>query len=101
MTPDVLPLAAIVKARREQLALSLRGLDKLSGVSYSTIANIEAGKTKRPGEDVLRGLAAGLDMPVSKLREAANVPTTWDGVPSAGEGAGVDGEAAEGGPCPG
>jgi transcriptional regulator with XRE-family HTH domain len=70
-----LALAQLVRTRREELGLSYRGLDRLSGVAYSTIANIESGKTRRPDDRILNGLAVGLDLPVSRLRQAVDVPT--------------------------
>lgn len=67
-------LPQLIRGRREELGLSLRRLGQLSGVSYSTIANIELGKTRHPGDDILRGLALGLDKPLSELRRAADLP---------------------------
>ncbi len=59
-----------VKARREALGLTIRRLAVKSGISPSTISDIERG-TKSPTVSTLSILAKALGVPISALVEAA------------------------------
>lgn len=69
-------LGARIRARREELQLSLQGLaDQTRGVvSKSTLSGIENGQTPNPGLDKLRALAGALGWTLDEL----------DGVPASG-----------------
>jgi transcriptional regulator with XRE-family HTH domain len=62
-------VAEAIKARREQLGLTLRALASRSGVSPSMISDVERG-AKSPTIATLSALAAALEMPVSALVES-------------------------------
>lgn len=59
-------VARAIKQRREQLQLTLRDLASRSGVSASTISDIERG-AKSPTISTLDGLAQALGLPMSAL----------------------------------
>jgi transcriptional regulator with XRE-family HTH domain len=63
-----------VKARREELNLTLRALASRSGISSSMISDIERGE-KSPTISTLSALAAALGTPISVLVDRP-VPTT-------------------------
>lgn len=69
-------LPELVAARRRELGLSYRDVSAGSGglVSYSRVATIEAGEVSEISDRVLEGLAAGLDLSLSRVRRAAGVP---------------------------
>ena len=61
-------VGAVVKARRERLNLTLRGLAARSGISSSMISDIERG-AKSPTISTLAVLAAALGTPIRALVE--------------------------------
>jgi transcriptional regulator with XRE-family HTH domain len=63
-----------LKARREQLNLTLRALASKSGVSPSMISDVERGE-KSPTISTLAVLAAALETPISTLVERPTVAT--------------------------
>ncbi len=63
-------IGRIVKARREELRLTLRALAAKSQISSSMISDIERG-AKSPTVSTLAALAAGLGLPLSSLVDAA------------------------------
>lgn len=52
---------------REQKALSLRQLEQLSGVDYSTISKIETGESRSPKLETIVRLAQALGVNLSEL----------------------------------
>src|SRR5687768_2404005 len=54
-------LGGSLRGLREQARISQRRLATVSGVSHSTIRDIELGKQTKPRPETLRLLAAGLD----------------------------------------
>lgn len=69
-----LPLRVLVANRRAELGMSLRAVGEKSGLSHTAIGNIENGILKgAPADDTLQALALALDLPVSRLRDAAGV----------------------------
>jgi transcriptional regulator with XRE-family HTH domain len=67
-----LRLGRALKARREQLDLSLRALAAASGVSASMISDVERGE-KSPTVSTLAGLAAALGTSIAALVDRSNV----------------------------
>lgn len=68
------PLQELVVNRMNELGLSFRGVAQRSGglVSHGTVNNIALGRHSGVfDDDTLRGVALGLDLPLSKVREAA------------------------------
>ncbi|MCL6302850.1 XRE family transcriptional regulator [Streptomyces kronopolitis] len=85
-------LSDLVRKRRAQLRLSLRALasrcvdpkepDAGSKWTFATLGNLETKTIKAPGVPELRALAAGLDLPLRLLQEAAGaqylgIDTVW------------------------
>ena len=68
-------MGLLLRTLREQLKLSLRGLGERSGVSYVTIAKIEAG-TMSPTVSTLEKLAAALGVNVRDLFSEEPPPRT-------------------------
>ena len=56
-----------IKKARIAKNLSLRDLGKISGVSYTTIKNIEDGITKNPGIESVSKVAKSLDISLDEL----------------------------------
>nr|BAL52703.1 XRE family transcriptional regulator [uncultured prokaryote] len=52
---------------REQKALSLRQLEQLSGVDYSTISKLETGESRNPRLETIVRLAQALGVDLSEL----------------------------------
>lgn len=52
---------------REQKALSLRQLEQLSGVDYSTISKLETGESRSPRLETIVRLAQALGVDLSEL----------------------------------
>src|SRR5215467_3919900 len=81
VTPDQLPLADLIKARRQEMALSQGGVAKLmqkaakeAGASYclatrQTVSEYEHGRIPYP--HTLRLLAVALEVPFAEARAAA------------------------------
>lgn len=60
-------LSEKIKKIRCSKELSLRDLEKLSNVRYTTIANIERGLTKVPKLDMICKLSYGLEISIDEL----------------------------------
>lgn len=56
-----------LRSIREQKALSLRQLERLSGVDYSTISKIETGESRSPKLETIVRLAQALGVDLSEL----------------------------------
>jgi transcriptional regulator with XRE-family HTH domain len=75
-TLPMTPMQKLVIERRAELDLSLRDVAARSGggVSAATLSMIESGRHRWQFDDkTLRGIALGLDLPISKVRDAADV----------------------------
>jgi len=66
-------VAEAIRARREQLGLTLRALASRSGVSSSMISDVERG-AKSPTIAILAALAQAMDIPLSALVESPAQP---------------------------
>ncbi len=60
-----------VKSLRQEHKLSLRDVEAKAGVSSSYLAQIEHGRRRPPGPDILKRLAPVYDVPVRDLLKAA------------------------------
>jgi transcriptional regulator with XRE-family HTH domain len=71
----VLTLQQLVKRERERLGLSLADVASRSDglLSRSTVHAIEQGRRTTVGDETLRGLAAGLSLPLANVQSAAGV----------------------------
>lgn len=61
---------------RSESNLSQQQLAKISGISQSTISDIESGKTPHPRIDTLTLLARALKTPLTRLLETNETETT-------------------------
>jgi len=74
-----------LRSLRDEQKLSLREAAAKTGISVSYIMQIEHGKRKAPGPDVLRKLAVAYNLPVRDLIKAAGYldePKAGKAVPS-------------------
>jgi transcriptional regulator with XRE-family HTH domain len=60
-----------VRSLRQEHGLSLRDVEAKAGVSSSYLAQIEHGRRRPPGPDILKRLAPVYDVPVRDLLKAA------------------------------
>lgn len=67
------PLGNLIRRRRLELALSLRDVEDLTGLSRANLSRVEAGNSGvRP--EALGGLSRALRTPLADLYEAAGFP---------------------------
>lgn len=76
-------LGIILRGSREQRSLSLRAVEKATGVSNAYLSQLESGKIRQPSPLVLHKLAQLYEMPYTLLLEKAGYPA-----PAADSGAG-------------
>jgi transcriptional regulator with XRE-family HTH domain len=75
MTPQqAASLGDYLRATRQGLGLSLRGLAACCGVNDATISRIENGAFHSPKPDTLASIARALDLPVDDVLERAGYP---------------------------
>ena len=72
-------LADIVKSLRSAKGVSLRDVEKKTGVSNAYLSQIESGAAKRPSPDKLYALAEYFEVPYGDLMRAAGHVTPSDG----------------------
>lgn len=75
-------LGGFLRGSREQRALTLRAVEKATGVSNAYLSQLESGKIRQPSPLVLHKLAQLYEMPYALLLEKAGYPSP------ASEGAG-------------
>lgn len=71
-------LGQFIKNKREVAGLSQKTLGNISGVSDTAIHNIEIGKTKNPGWDLLCRIALALGFHPFEIMKAAGYITDED-----------------------
>jgi HTH-type transcriptional regulator, competence development regulator len=71
-------LAKVLKARRLAASLSLRTIEKQTGISNAYLSQLENGRTRSPSPHVLSKLATVYRVEYSELMEAAGYPATHD-----------------------
>lgn len=64
-------LGEFLQKCRQERNLSLRGLEKLTGVAYASLHKIENGTVSRPKAETLEQLARGLKVPYEALDRLA------------------------------
>ena len=67
-------LGGFLRGSREQRALTLRAVEKATGVSNAYLSQLESGKIRQPSPLVLHKLAQLYEMPYSLLLEKAGYP---------------------------
>lgn len=67
-------LGGFLRGSREQRALTLRAVEKATGVSNAYLSQLESGKIRQPSPLVLHKLAQLYEMPYALLLEKAGYP---------------------------
>lgn len=75
-------LGQFIKDKREAAGLSQKTLGSISGVSDTAIHNIEIGKTKNPGWDLLCKISEALELHPFEVMKVAGYITDEDINPS-------------------
>jgi transcriptional regulator with XRE-family HTH domain len=68
-------LGGFLRGSREQRALTLRAVEKATGVSNAYLSQLECGKIRKPSPLVLHKLAQLYEMPYALLLEKAGYPS--------------------------
>jgi transcriptional regulator with XRE-family HTH domain len=71
-------LAKVLKASRLTASLSLRDVEKETGISNAYLSQLENGRTRSPSPHVLSKLARVYRVAYSELMEAAGYPAAHD-----------------------
>lgn len=74
MPEQKLNLGSFLRGRREQRSLTLRAVEKATGVSNAYLSQVESGKIRQPSPLVLHKLAQLYEMPYTLLLEQAGYP---------------------------
>jgi HTH-type transcriptional regulator, competence development regulator len=74
---------ATLKAAREKLNLTLRDVDKVTGISSAYISQLENDHVKNPSASVLYNLAEAYSVPLNDLLKAAGIMKSGTGSSSA------------------
>ena len=67
-------LGSFLRGSREQRSLTLRAVEKATGVSNAYLSQLESGKIRQPSPLVLHKLAQLYEMPYTLLLEQAGYP---------------------------
>jgi len=71
-------LAQLLKSSRQSAALSLRNVEKQTGISNAYLSQLENGRTRNPSPHVLSKLARVYGVDYSDLMDAAGYPHSHD-----------------------
>lgn len=71
-------LGVFLRAAREQKSLSLRAVERQSGVSNAYLSQLESGKIKQPSPNILHKLSLVYEVPYADLLELAGYPASDD-----------------------
>ena len=72
--PELSALAQLIVTRRHECGLSLRDLERLSGVSRGNLSTLESGRRRRLTPELLARLASALELSLADLFLAAGYP---------------------------
>ncbi len=75
---DLPQLGPVLRSRREDLRLTLRDVERKTGLSNAYLSQIENGKITQPAPAVLAKLAEIYDLPYNQLMEFAGHPSQVD-----------------------
>jgi transcriptional regulator with XRE-family HTH domain len=79
MSTDKTTLGTLLRGGRERKSLSLRGVERATGVSNAYLSQLESGKIRQPSPVVLHKLAELYELPYSTIMERAGYPAVTDG----------------------
>jgi transcriptional regulator with XRE-family HTH domain len=74
-------LGQFLKDVREKQGLSLRAVEKVTGISNPYLSQLEGNKIKQPSPTLLHKLCELYEVPYSTVMELAGYPTTDTGTP--------------------
>lgn len=77
-------LGQFLKDAREKQGLSLRAVEKVTGISNSYLSQLEGDKIKQPSPTLLHKLCELYEVPYSTVMELAGYPTTNTDSPPSG-----------------
>src|SRR5947209_19330 len=87
MDKAISSLGAYLRIARDQRHLSLRGVERATGISNAYLSQIESGKIREPSPTVLHKLAELYNVPYADLMSLAGYP---DAAPAPGKRATAD-----------
>jgi len=67
----MIELGSYIKSKREKRDFSVRKLAELAGISHTEVKRIEDGVRKQPSPQVLRSIAAALNVSYEEIMSAA------------------------------
>lgn len=67
-------LGNLLRGGRERKSLSLRGVERVTGVSNAYLSQLESGKIRQPSPVVLHKLAELYELPYATIMERAGYP---------------------------
>jgi HTH-type transcriptional regulator, competence development regulator len=79
MSADKTPLGSFLRAARERKSMSLRAVERATGVSNAYLSQLESGKIRQPSPVVLHKLAELYELPYATVMERAGYPAVTDG----------------------
>jgi transcriptional regulator with XRE-family HTH domain len=74
MSTDKTTLGQLLRGGRERKSLSLRAVERATGVSNAYLSQLESGKIRQPSPVVLHKLAELYDLPYATIMERAGYP---------------------------
>jgi transcriptional regulator with XRE-family HTH domain len=75
MRTDKTTLGSLLRGGRERKSLSLRAVERVTGVSNAYLSQLESGKIRQPSPVVLHKLAELYELPYATIMERAGYPT--------------------------
>jgi transcriptional regulator with XRE-family HTH domain len=78
MSTDKTTLGSMLRGGRERKSLSLRAVERATGVSNAYLSQLESGKIRQPSPVVLHKLAELYDLPYAAVMERAGYPAATE-----------------------
>ena len=78
MSTDKTSLGKLLRGGRERKSLSLRGVERVTGVSNAYLSQLESGKIRQPSPVVLHKLAELYELPYAMIMERAGYPAVTE-----------------------
>jgi HTH-type transcriptional regulator, competence development regulator len=78
MSTDKTTLGHLLRGGRERKSLSLRAVERATGVSNAYLSQLESGKIRQPSPVVLHKLAELYDLPYATIMESAGYPAVTE-----------------------
>jgi transcriptional regulator with XRE-family HTH domain len=78
MSTDKISLGTLLRGGRERKSLSLRAVERATGVSNAYLSQLESGKIRQPSPVVLHKLAGLYELPYATIMERAGYPAVTE-----------------------